>query len=69
MWLRYVVNILSILFTMSEMALEFEKGFKYVRITFIDWKWLQYLRNGSNMWEVTEICWEWQKYLRNGLRT
>ena len=28
-------------------------------------KWLKYLTNGLNMWEMTYICGKWLKYLRD----
>ena len=30
-------------------------------------KWLKYLTNGLNMWELTQRLWEMAKYLENGL--
>ena len=30
-------------------------------------KWLKYLTNGLNMWELTKRFWKWLKYLENGL--
>ena len=41
-------------FTMLEMALEFDKRFKYVGIdVYICVKWLKYLNNDKNMYEMT----------------
>ena len=30
-------------------------------------KWLKYLRNGQNMWEMTQITEKWLKYMGKGL--
>ena len=30
-------------------------------------KWLKYLRNDENMWEITWTCGKWLKYVGNGL--
>ena len=30
-------------------------------------KWLKYLTNGLNMWEMTQIYEKWLKHVRNGL--
>ena len=30
-------------------------------------KWLKYLKNGLNMWEMTQICVKWLKYEGNAL--
>ena len=35
-------------------------------MTYICAKWLKYLRNGYNMWEMTQICGKQLKYLGNG---
>ena len=30
-------------------------------------KWLKYLRNFKNMWEITQTCGKWLKFVGNGL--
>ena len=32
-------------------------------MTYIFGKWLKYLRNGENMWEMTQICGKYLKYV------
>ena len=30
-------------------------------------KWLKYVGNDVDLWEIAKICGEWLKYLMNGL--
>ena len=62
------------------MALIYGSRLKYLRyvdlseMTKIYGKWLNYLTNGLNMWELTERFWEmakrfvkWRRYMGHGL--
>ena len=63
------------------MAQVFEKRQNYVgndvdlwEVSKIYWKWLKYLTNGLNMYELTQRFWEmakifvkWLKYMEHGL--
>ena len=66
---------------MVERAQVFEKRLNYVgndvdllEASKMSGKWLKYLTNGLNMWELTQRFWEmakifvkWLKYMRHGL--
>ena len=71
-WPKYLGNgldtwgtakVLRIGLTMLEMASKFDKGLKYVEMTYIFGNWLKCLRNDQNMWEMTQICGKWLKYV------
>ena len=60
---------------MLEMAYEIDKRFKYMgndvdlfEIAKINRKWLKYLTNVLNMWELTQRFWEMAKILLKSLK-